>query len=233
MKPINVSDLHGYLIDEQNSGSLTDIPATLYDSAVSEINNLKERLVKLNDPLGDGVQSILKERESLREYLRDLYALRTKKIVELAQAKANGEEIDRNELRMMVSGERSLYRVVLESCEACRKNLLEGTQTYEITAYSYEAPEVPETATASPAVPENTPVEESAQDTYAPPITTDSAEQAPDLYRIIAIQSPIESFQDMNGHIYSLSPGDVVSLPKQMADVLCSTNKATPIRTRK
>jgi len=233
MDPINAHDLHGYLIDEQKSGSLTEIPATLYESAISLINSLKERLVKINDPLGEGVQSLVEERESLREYLRDLYAKRTKKIIELAQAKANGEDIDQNELRMMISGERALYRVILEACEECRKNLLEGKQTYEITAYSNKAPEVLETANASPAISENTPDFESAQDTYAPQITTDSAEQAPELYHLISVRSKIDSFQDMNGRIYTLSPGDIVSMPKQMADVLCSTNKATIIHSRK
>jgi len=104
MKPLTISDLHGYLIDERSSGSLTEIPATLYTSAVSMLNELKERLASLNDPLGEGGVSISKERESLREYLRDLYTERTRKIIELAQAKANGEEIDQYELRLMVGG---------------------------------------------------------------------------------------------------------------------------------
>jgi len=233
MKPLTISDLHGYLIDERSSGSLTEIPATLYSSAVSMMNELKERLASLNDPLGEGGVSIAKERESLREYLRDLYTERTKKIIELAQAKANGEDIDQYELRLMVAGERTLYQVVLESCEACRKNLLEGTQTIEITAYGYESPEVMEMATASPAISENAPVNELAHIENADSITTDSAEQAPELHRMIAIQSKIEPFEDANGRIYTLSPGDIVSLPKLMADVLCNTNQATSLRSRK
>ncbi|HJJ95781.1 MAG TPA: DNA replication complex GINS family protein [Methanocorpusculum sp.] len=233
MREITISDLHGFLLDERASGSLVEIPGDFYEVVLKNIEDLRKKAASTNDPFGEGVQSLIKERESLREYLRDLYSVRTKKIINLAQAKANGEEIDRNELRMMVSGERSLYQVVLESCESCRKTLLEGKPTLEITAYGYGAPEVPEIEDASPVNSENTPVQESALEYDAQSVSADSAEQAPEPSRVIAVRSEIQSFQDINGRVYTLSPGDIVSLPQPMADILCNTNKALSIRIRK
>ncbi|HJK74632.1 MAG TPA: DNA replication complex GINS family protein, partial [Methanocorpusculum sp.] len=125
---ISISELHGYLIDERNSGSLTEIPATLYEEVHAELNALTSEARSMGDPFGEGVQILLKERESLREYIRDLYAERTRKIFSLALAKATGEEINREELRCMVPGERSLYEVVADSATACRKALLDGKQ---------------------------------------------------------------------------------------------------------
>ncbi len=234
MARLTISDLHGYLLDERSTGSLCEIPATLYEETAAEIENLRMQVTSIKDPFSEGVQSLIKERESLREFLRGIYTARTKKIIDMASAASNGEEIDRNSLRMMVAGERALYNVVLESCTSCRKALLEGKQIIEVTAYNYAAPEVPAAAEASPAAPAN-PADEDEFEEFSeiPPESEASrAENAPDPYRVVAVRSKLSEFQDLNGRIYSLSPGDVVSLPSSMADILCKDNKALSIRIR-
>ena len=234
MARLTISDLHGYLLDERSTGSLCEIPATLYEETAAEIENLRVQVTSIKDPFSEGVQSLIKERESLREFLRGIYTARTKKIIDMASAASNGEEIDRNSLRMMVAGERALYNVVLESCTSCRKALLEGKQIIEVTAYNYAAPEVPAAAEASPAAPAN-PADEDEFEEFSeiPPESEASrAENAPDPYRVVAVRSKLSEFQDLNGRIYSLSPGDVVSLPSSMADILCKDNKALSIRIR-
>ena len=234
MARLTISDLHGYLLDERSTGSLCEIPATLYEETAAEIENLRVQVTSIKDPFSEGVQSLIKERESLREFLRGIYTARTKKIIDMASAASNGEEIDRNSLRMMVAGERALYNVVLESCTSCRKALLEGKQIIEVTAYNYAAPEVPAAAEASPAAPTNPADEEEFEEFSEIPTESEAsrAENAPDPYRVVAVRSKLSEFQDLNGRIYSLSPGDVVSLPSSMADILCKDNKALSIRIR-
>ncbi|HJJ33434.1 MAG TPA: hypothetical protein O0X19_03530 [Methanocorpusculum sp.] len=234
MARLTISDLHGYLLDERSTGSLCEIPATLYEETAAEIENLRVQVTSIKDPFSEGVQSLIKERESLREFLRGIYTARTKKIIDMASAASNGEEIDRNSLRMMVAGERALYNVVLESCTSCRKALLEGKQIIEVTAYNYAAPEVPAAAEASPAAPANPADEEEFEEFSEIPTESEAsrAENAPDPYRVVAVRSKLSEFQDLNGRIYSLSPGDVVSLPSSMADILCKDNKALSIRIR-
>ncbi|HJJ36035.1 MAG TPA: hypothetical protein O0X27_02535 [Methanocorpusculum sp.] len=231
MGKLTVSDLHGYLLDERSLGSLGEIPANLYEEITGEIARILHEASSLPDPFSEGVQSLIKEKESLREFLRDIYSLRTRKIVSLALAASNGEEIDRNQLRMMVSGERALYQVVFESCTSCRKALLDGKQTIEVTAYNYAAPDSAAVVTASP-----TPAEIPADSDDFSEIEQESdasrADTAPDRNRVVAIRSPISEFQDLSGRIYTLSPGDVVSLPQSMADILCKDNKALSIRIR-
>lgn len=234
MARLTISDLHGYLLDERSTGSLCEIPATLYEETAAEIENLRVQVTSIKDPFSEGVQSLIKERESLREFLRGIYMARTKKIIDMASAASNGEEIDLNSLRMMVAGERALYNVVLESCTSCRKALLEGKQIIEVTAYNYAAPEVPAAAEASPAAPANPADEEEFEEFSEIPTESEAsrAENAPDPYRVVAVRSKLSEFQDLNGRIYSLSPGDVVSLPSSMADILCKDNKALSIRIR-
>lgn len=233
MGRISISDLHGYLIDERATGSLTEIPATIYEEIQADMASLRAQAAASEDPFAEGAQALIKERESMREYLRDIYSVRTQKILNLALARTNGEEIDRTELQMMVPGERALYEVVVESCTSCRKTLLDGKPTLEITAYSYVSPTVQTQAEASPASLANPLDEEDLNEDVVEPQTENVAGLAPELYSILAVHSTIPEFQDYNGRIYSLSPGDVVSLPTTMADILCKDNKALSIRIRK
>lgn len=230
MAEITASNLHGWLIDERNSGSLGEIPATLYEEVYARVSAIQVQVRKHEDPFSEGVQSLMKERESLREYIRDIYAERMKKIMFLALASANGEEINREELRMMVAGERRLYEVILDSAGACRKTLLDGKPILETTAYDFVPQVLPENAS-----PLTEPVDDSARDAEeeADEGTPACAEQAPDAYCTIAVRESIQEFQDFSGRSYSLSPGDIVSIPAQMADILCRDNKALSIRIRK
>ena len=53
---ISISELHGYLIDERNSGALTEIPATLYEEVHAERKALTSEARSMGDPFGEGVQ---------------------------------------------------------------------------------------------------------------------------------------------------------------------------------
>ncbi|HJJ42135.1 MAG TPA: hypothetical protein O0W90_02315 [Methanocorpusculum sp.] len=232
MGRITISDLHGYLIDERNSGSLSEVPSYIYEDIRSDIISLTNQIRSCEDRFSEGVQSTYKEIESLREYLKSLYDIRTKKIVDTALAAANGEQIDRIELQRMVPGERMLFDVVNESALSCRKTLLDGKPILETTAYNYVLPET-EVLKASPE-PKLEETEYAKQDKDESVIAqADIAEKAPEEYRVVAVNETIPEFQDINGRIYSLSPGDIVSLPEEMADILCKDNKALSIIIRK
>ncbi|MDV0442765.1 hypothetical protein [Methanorbis rubei] len=229
---ISISELHGYLIDERNSGSLTDIPASLYEDVHTALTALTTEARSMGDPFGEGVQILLKERESLREYIRDLYAERTRKIFSLALAKATGEEINREELRCMVSGERSLYEVVADSATSCRKALLDGKQILDTTTAFHFTPAPAVSAANEPLLVD----EVSFVDAHADEVFQNGnadAETAPESYRVIMVQQKVEEFQDYSGRCYALSPGDIVSLPQPMAEILCNRNIALNIRLRK
>ncbi|HJJ29206.1 MAG TPA: hypothetical protein O0X70_07445 [Methanocorpusculum sp.] len=239
MAEITASNLHGWLIDEQNAGSLGEIPATLYEEVYARASAIADAVRKLEDPFCEGAQSYMKERESLREYIRDIYAERMKKIMFLALASANGEEINREEVRKMVPGERRLYDVIVESAGACRKTLLDGKPTLETTAYDF-VPQV-RSDTASPLTePEDEDLARACTDACADIEVADGdgtpgsgAEQAPEEYCVVAVHDTIQEFQDFSGRLYSLSPGDIVSMPAQTASILCKNNKALSISIRK
>ncbi|HJJ54720.1 MAG TPA: hypothetical protein O0X50_01380, partial [Methanocorpusculum sp.] len=98
-------------------------------------------------------------------------------------------------------------------------------------AYNYAAPDSATDVTASPASAE-IPADYDDFSEIDPESDASRADIAPDLNRVVAIRSPISEFQDLSGRIYTLSPGDVVSLPQSMADILCKDNKALSIRIR-
>ncbi|HJJ99512.1 MAG TPA: DNA replication complex GINS family protein [Methanocorpusculum sp.] len=223
---INISELHGYLLDERKNGSLTEIPATLYAEVYAELFDLARAARKMGDPFGEGVQILLKERESLREYIRDLYAERTRKIFSLALAKSTGEKVNREDLRAMVPGERSLYEVIADSATACRKALLDGKQIVDTTPALHFTPS--ETEHLDDVAPfADAHADEVFQSGHA------DTETASESYRVIMIQKKVEEFQDYSGRCYALSPGDIVSLPRPMAEILCNCNIALNIRFRK
>jgi DNA replication factor GINS len=229
---ISISKLHGYLIDERNSGSLTEIPVTRYEEVHAELSALTNEAHGMDDPFGERVQTLLKERESLREYIRDIYAERTRKIFSLALAKATGEEINREELRSMVQGERSLYEIVAESATACRKVLLDGKQVLDTTTTFHFTPENSKLTTNEFSSASVT----SFGDIHATEVFlngNDDTKAIPESHRVIMVQEKIEEFQDYSGRCYVLSPGDIVSLPRPMAEILCNRNIALNIRFRK
>lgn len=237
MGRITISDLHGYLLDERNSGALTQIPVTLYEEVHAEVLEVTNAAKMADDPFGEGVQSLLKERESLREYIKAIYSERTHKIFSLALAKANGEEINREDVRAMVPGERALFNAVAESAHACRKALLDGKPTdIDTGAFSFVPAEIPVQPLTS--VPISSASHDIADeiDARADEVFSKEnadAETAPESYRVVMIRDEIDEFQDYSGRVYSLSPGDVVSLPAPMADILCNRNIALNIRLRK
>jgi DNA replication factor GINS len=218
MGTITISDLHGYLIDERNSGALTEIPVTLYEEVHAEAAGIIRSVKKMEDPFSEGVQNLLKERESLREYIRAIYSERMHKILFLALASANGEEISREDLRAMVPEERALFHAVAGSAQSCRKSLLDGKPD-ETHAFGFAVPDIPCEDAAD--------IDAHAEDADSVP------ESAPVSYRVIAAREKIENFQDYSGRIHSLAPGDIVSLPAAMADILCNRNIALNIRLRK
>lgn len=229
---ISISELHGYLIDERNSGSLIEIPAPLYEEVHAGLSALTREARGMGDPFGEGVQILLKERESLREYIRDLYAERTRKIFSLALAKATEDEINREELRAMVPRERVLYEIVADAATACRKALLDGKQILDTTtAFHFTQAEVG--AVAGELFTDDA---TSFADAHADEVFQNDnadAETAPESYRVIMVQERVEEFQDYSGRCYALSSGDIVSLPQPMAEVLCNRSIALNIRLRK
>jgi DNA replication factor GINS len=229
---ISISELHGYLIDERNSGSLTEIPVALYEKVHAELSTLTNEACNMGDPFGEGVQSLLKERESLREYLRDLYAERTRKIFLLALAQATYEETNREELRFMVPGERSLYEIVADSATACRKALLDGKQTLNATtAFHFISTDAGTVVDESLLVDSISFADRDADE--APQNNNVNVNTAPESYRVIMVREKVEEFQDYDGRCYALSPGDIVSLPRFMAEILCNRDIALNIRLRK
>jgi len=52
-------------------------------------------------------------------------------------------------------------------------------------------------------------------------------------YALVHIRSDVESFMGVDGRVYVLTQGDIVTLPENNADVLCEHDIALNIRLNK
>ncbi|HJK02442.1 MAG TPA: DNA replication complex GINS family protein [Methanocorpusculum sp.] len=230
---ISISELHGYLIDERNSGSLSEIPATLYEVVHAELLDLINEARSMADPFDESVQILLKERESLREYIRDLYFERTRKIFSLALAKSTGEEINPDDLRAMVPGELSLYEIVVDAATACRNALLDGKHIIGTpSAFNFTPSSETEMGYMGSVLTDPSSFVDAHHNTTCSNDNLD-AETISESYQVIMVQDSVEKFQDYSGRCYSLFPGDIISLPESIAEILCNRRIALNIRLRK
>lgn len=200
---ISFDRLRSILFDERASGTLTDIPPELYQKVHEEIEVMYRALYDSGDPLSEETQDMIRQIESIKSFLQEIFAIRTGRIIELATAKANGDVIDREMMRLMTSEERLLFDSVSEAVSHARSTMIEHHVRRK-----------------SPIIEKM--IEEEVRETIT------SEEVTP-----VRIITPVEQFMGYDGRTYSLLPGDIVVLPRPNADVLCNRNIALNTRIRK
>ncbi|MCP1714750.1 DNA replication factor GINS [Methanocalculus alkaliphilus] len=200
---ISFDRLRSILFDERASGTLTDIPSEFYQNVHEEIERMYRALYDSGDPLSEETQDMIRQIESIKSFLQEIFAIRTSRIIELATAKANGDMIDREMMRLMTSEERLLFDNVSQAVSHARSTMVELHIRRK-----------------TPVIEEK--VEEEAGEVITPQEVTP-----------VRITTPVEQFMGYDGRTYSLLPGDIVVLPRPNADVLCNRNIALNTRIRK
>jgi len=200
---ISFDRLRSILFDERASGTLTDIPPELYQKVHEEIERMYRALYDSGDPLSEETQDMIRQIESIKSFLQEIFSIRTNRIIELATAKANGDVIDREIMRLMTSEEKILFDTVSKAVSHARGTLVDLH------------------------IRKKTPViEEKVEEEADEEITSEGV-------TAVRIITPVEPFMGYDGRTYSLLPGDIVVLPQPNADVLCSRNIALNTRIRK
>jgi len=201
---ISFDRLRSILFDERASGTLTDIPSDLYQKVHEEIERMYRVLYDSGDPLSEETQDMIRQIESIKSFLQEIFSIRTARIIELATAKANGDVIDREMMRLMTSEERLLFDTVSKAVSHARGTMVDLHIRRKV-----------------PVIEEKEEEEEIADAKTSEEVTT------------VRIITPVESFMGYDGRTYSLLPGDIVVLPRPNADVLCNRNIALNTRIRK
>ncbi|MCQ1539148.1 DNA replication complex GINS family protein [Methanocalculus taiwanensis] len=203
---ISFDRVRSILFDERASGVLTEIPPDLYVKVHEEIELMYKELYDSGDPLSDRSQDMIRQVESFKSYIQEIFSIRTGRIIELALAKGNGDTIDREVRRMMIAEEQALFDSVAKAVQHARAELIDPRSRKPTLIVETEIPEH----------------EEEAEDDVAP--------RGLSLIRLIA---PIEPFMGIDGRTYALQNEDVIYLPSPNATVLCDRNIALNIRIRK
>jgi len=203
---ISFDRIRSILFDERASGTLTDIPQDLYTKVHEEIELMYRELYESGDPLSERSQDMIRQVESFKSYIQEIFSIRTGRIIELALAKGNGDTIDREIKRLMIPEEQALFETVSKAVQHARGELIDRR--------SRKPTLIPETE-----------VEE--------PVAEAEEEGAPRGLNLIRLIAPIEPFMGIDGRTYALENEDVVCLPSPNATVLCDRNIALNIRIRK
>jgi len=215
MGPLGLDDLRSILLSERETGRLTAVAPDLFDRGHEELASLIGKVYAFEDPLSEDARSLIEETLAIKETLRELFALRSRKILALTIMHAEGNYYDRGEVKRMVPGEKEMFDTVTTSIEQCKGLLLHNVP--------HRAKSIGTTDIVENGEPEMEQHEDSSTATSI--YTTSKATASLSLPCVLVrVLDDMESFMGIDGRIYTLSKGDIVTLPERNAAVLSERN---------
>lgn len=218
---MKLDDLRSILLSERETGRLTSVAPDIFLKGHEELATITKEVYAFEDPFSDEARSQIDETLSIRQTLQDLFAIRSRKILALTIMHAEGNYYDREEVKRMIPAEREMFDQITASIEECQRVLL-----YNVAPVS-RAPRTPV------AIPSVHPDDEEAGEPE--PYSDDGHAELPSVaQKIVLPHSPpcvlvrvledMESFMGVDGRIYALAKGDIVTLPERNAAVLSERN---------
>lgn len=199
---MHLDNLRNMILNERESARLSEIAPDTYEAARKYLAELQVQVYASEDPLSDDTRSLIEEIHSLRETVRELFQIRSRKILALAGARMD-TTVDREESKRMIPPEGEMYRIILAALEDCRCTTIEGK---------------PRSGGLIPEVAGGETIEEKA-------IPSPEDEQM-----MVRMLADVDAFLGVDGRIYTLKKEDVVTLPRINAEVLCDHNIALNIK---
>jgi DNA replication factor GINS len=215
MGPLGLDDLRSILLSERETGRLTAVAPDLFDRGHAELASLTSRVYAFEDPLSDDARSLIEETLAIKETLRELFAIRSRKILALTIMHAEGNYYDREEVRRMVPVEKEMFDTVTASIEQCKGILLHNVPHPEKSGRTGDSDTL---GIPQPDLDEGI---EEAEGQYATPEANAALSPPCALVRVL---EDMDSFMGIDGRIYTLLKGDIVTLPERNAAVLTERN---------
>jgi len=228
---MHLDDLRSILLSERETGRLTSVAPDIFEKGHAELAAITKKVYAFDDPFSDDARSLIDETLSIRETLQDLFAIRSRKILALTIMHAEGNYYDREEVKRMIPAEREMFDAATASIEKCQGILL-----YNKPRSNIHAPLITTSAGATADTGEEDgtgePLPEAPdQEGQELPTAAGSVAQAAGIPSILAhpctlvrVLENMESFMGVDGRIYTLSKGDIVTLPERNAAVLSERN---------
>jgi DNA replication factor GINS len=194
---VQLDEIRGLLISERETGRLCQVPPELFEETMCELAGLESEAESEN-PLTDRTQLLVERISAIRETVSDLFRIRTGKVISLAYTHGLLQSGDREELKRMLPAEREMFEGIVQAIGECRLRLIRKAAEVQPgpagSAERVSDEEIPGQPDAGSSV---------------------RAEDA-----LVRVLSDTEPFLGVDGRIYQLRSGDVVTLPAQNASVL-------------
>lgn len=231
-------DLRSILLTERETGKLVQVSPDIFDRTHAEIAALLKKVYAIEDPLSDEARALIEETIAMKETMHELFSIRSRKILALALMHAEGNYYDREEVKRMLSAERTMFEQIAADLAACQGALLKNEKQPLVAA---PAPMIPPSPTAAAAAPADSSEDdwESAYELASAepggagePSPTTPAPEAPALtphYLLVRVCADMDAFMGIDGRTYTLARGDIVTLPERNAAVLSDRGIVTPI----
>lgn len=207
---VGLDGLRKVLLSERETGRINQIPHDLFDRTHAAVSSLLEKVYAIEDPLSDEARALIEETMSIRETAHELFVIRAKKILTLAGSQAQGNYIDREETKKMIPAEREMFDRIVAAISAGQGALLSSLHQ-PLPLGDEPGPDPGQEPAPSPgAHPGPAPA--------SPPVSPP--------YAIVRVLDDMEAFMGVDGRIYALGKGDIVTLPERNAEVLVERNIA-------
>ena len=215
MGPRGLDDLRSILLSERETGRLTAVAPDLFDRGHAELVTLINKVYDFEDPLSEEARSLIEETLAIKETLQELFAIRSRKILALTILHAEGNYYDREEVKRMIPVEKEMFDTATASVEHCKSVLLHNMPHRQKVAVQQDTEEsdVPDVGRA--------------EDHYEPSGVDATPEPKMPLLPpcvLVRVLEDMESFMGIDGRIYTLSKGDILTLPERNAAVLSERN---------
>jgi len=207
---------------EKNSPILTELVSDFYNDLAEYLDNISNRLEK--ETAHQKQMLLNEEMQNTKKIAESIYEQREKKILLAAISKARGGNPD---LKNMIDAEKNLYESILNVMLNSRQRFLDRKNKEE-TPNETETKNEDKEESEEKAKPEETEslAEQPKIEETKEPVKTKQKNTNP----VIRITQDIPEFVGMDEKRYNLRNNDVLSLPKDMSEMLLKRGAAERIK---
>jgi DNA replication factor GINS len=212
---MKLDDLRSILLSERETGRLTSIAPDIFEKGHVELAAITKQVYAFDDPFSDEARALIDETLAIRETLQDLFSIRSRKILALAVMHAEGNYYDRDEVKRLIPAEKEMFDQITTGIGQCQLVLLDNAPRPLMTARPAAVAEEEAGELAASGEEEAAP---------APGVRPQAAGSLALPCVLVHVLEDMDSFMGVDGRIYSLAKGDIVTLPERNAAVLSERN---------
>jgi DNA replication factor GINS len=218
---MKLDDLRSILLSERETGRLTAIAPDIFTKGHAELAAITKQVYASEDPFSDEARALIDETLAIRETLQDLFAIRSRKILALTVMHAEGDYYDREEVKRMIPAEKEMFDQITAGIGQCQSVLLYNAPLIPQRSLAHNAAVVVvDDDTAAAGEPDINPDEEQKLPQVPPKVVSRLAHPCV----LVHVLEDMDSFMGVDGRIYTLAKGDIVTLPERNAAVLSERN---------